>query len=248
MNRKSKYLTERQMAVLAALKSASGEWLTARQIGEIMYPDLPPSGSEIGAIGCTLIHLPEKCDGVEKQKDGARSVYRWTGDSDGETATVVRPTPRCCTMPQKSITKSDAFASELVSDSQLISEALLHYATTMIGKNPNAALRCAYLAGRGEFGPVTTVKSQPVAKSVKPVIEKKPEHVGFTEIAVMPDDMDYETFVEEAAKAYSRCEFTYPEAARAAGISEDYFRKIVNGDAMPTRDTLMRVYYAIFSR
>lgn len=248
MQSKSKDLTKRQIGVIQALKSANGEWLSARDIGNIMYPDSPPRGAEISSIGCALIHLPEKCEFVEKQKDGTWSVYRWTGDND--SAVSVRAVPRCGTAPIPPTLvapKPDAFVSEPASDSQLISEALLYYATSMVGKNPNAALRCAYLAGKGEFGPVTVVKSQPVAKSVKAKPVVKAEPVVEKELAVMPDDMDYDTFVKNAMTAYVRCEFTYPEAAKAADISESYFRDIVNGKAMPTRQTLKRAYSAIFS-
>lgn len=221
-------LTDQQDNVVQILRGSPGTWMTPQSIWEKIHPG---EDSQTGAasVGFSLRSLPDKMRNIQAEQHGRDRVYRFV---EMNPETEIRTDNGNSLLAQVQDSSMDA---------EILKNALLQYSVGILGSNPGRALRAAFLAGRETRSPVRSQRTSPKKDTVEGATEDE-----FQPGAMMPPTMTYSEMVVKAATAYADQEFTYEEAARRAQMSEDYLRRILTGDATPTRATQERVYSAVF--
>lgn len=238
MQKRYRVLTKNQQAAWEVIQDHPGEWLGATDIWRILNPGKTPQGMELASFGYSLHFMPPKVLGLYEKFENYERQYTYdpeavgssdAGDTSGDT-------------DEEAILK-DIYSS--AKDQGILTEALLMYSASIVKKNPGRALRAAFLAkNAGGLNLLQKSKKTPKKVSVASEIEE-PEEIP-QPIIPMPEGMTYEDLVQAAEEAYMNEAFDYAEAAQRAGLSQDYFRHILSGDATPTRKNLDKVYNAIF--
>ncbi len=229
-------LTPTQQAALDVLKLRPGIWMTAYDIWHILNPGCTPAYTEIGNLGTSLRHLQRKTNDLLTKMSGRDRLY-----------SIDSASPEISFKEEKvTSTKNDILSQvkDASNDPDIMMEALLHYSVHVIGEDRGRALRAAFLAGRESRSSQRSQKNQAKRTSVEGTTETQAAEVQLG--PPMPSDMTYEDLVEKAAQAYNDQKFLYEEVAQRAGMNTEYVRKILKGDATPTRDTMNRVFSATF--
>jgi len=221
-------MTADQQDALEVLKANPEKWMLTREIWLAIHPEQIPERTSVGKLGGSIKYLPQKPCGVQEKMVGEAKAYGYFPELD-PTGTPTEPRP---STPATGQTPGSF-------DHDIITDALLHYSASIVRTDPDRALRASFLAGQGYRAPRRG--SPRSLRSVEAVEEAVPE-----ERAQMPADMTYLEFVKKAMAAYTAVVFTYADAAKKACMSEAYLRRIVQGEATPTRATLEKVYSAIF--
>lgn len=216
-------MTPYQAELYQVLESHPGKWWYFLDLWNTAHPlDPDPPTYKIAAMGTALQHLEQNPD--------SKIVIR----KDGRYKEV-------CYNPSGTLSDSD---QPMATDSQIISEALVLYATENVTSDPQKALRAAFLAGKHVPCSIHTTTSTPKPKSSIPNEPKSdPPPLDGPHI---PDEMSYEEFAAAARRAYADQAFTYEGVALRTGLSEEHIRRIIKEETTPTRDTLDKVCQAVF--
>lgn len=231
-----KQLTEAQEAVVSVLRESPNVWMT---VGDL-FPLLSGYAPSSGVLSNTVRHLTKKSCGVYTRKTyrGIEYMFSDTGrppensDAEGNDSCDV---PIC-----------GPFATD-TSDSKIIMDALCHYATSIIETHPATALRCAYLAGSGEFRPIGRNKSTPVAtKKSSTVTESVQENQPEPIMPEMPEGMTQAELAISISNSGVLLSKSWSDLAKRVGMDADYFERIATNQAPASVRNLNRVYGAVF--